>query len=572
MSSLKLPLQQQGHELCEKGDFERAVSAFSEALLKKNADVISILDSRSAAYCALKQYDKARRDAKTMIAQARQDARGYMRGAKALLLDKQPKKALEVYAYGLKVLASGNAGRPQLEKLHKKLEDHILNATKRIDPFSMFPVEIAAFILQHFSFRELSVILMVCKGWARFLGGIRDLWMKIDFSGARQKVKWNAVRAAIRYSRGALTHATIKNMALSSMPQTLDYLSRCSYLEHLELFINHSGNDIFQKFRNCKHLKTIIFSAEIGVTKNEISKFLAHFTKLERIEFWNVRSSILRIRPEWPTFLPNIRSITLATQESVPRFDPNALTLPGLDNNKAGAPTYPNLQELRLDWEPPIYHRWFFFPQTDPFDGPTTGALWPLRRLELNGLTISQNFARILPTTLEYLSLSGGSAMTHHFDEPIPKLTKLHTLKLKDTRWMGPGTLPYLLAYTEAPLRVLHIEEAPRSATDALRIALSDASACNPELFKLAELSLASTQGVNYDFVKWISSHFMDLRVLDVSRTPITGLTIRDFAVAKVTTGQLALPNLDCLIVRGCEFVSSDAVEFGRQRGLQVIT
>lgn len=99
-----------------------------QALNYKDADAVGILDNRSATYCKLEQYDQARRDAKHMIKNAKEDERvsgdslafpttvliifqGYLRCAKVLLLDGKPEKALEIYAYGLKVLPSKHPRR-----------------------------------------------------------------------------------------------------------------------------------------------------------------------------------------------------------------------------------------------------------------------------------------------------------------------------------------------------------------------------------------------------------------------------------------------------------------------------
>lgn len=98
-----------------------------QALNHKEADAIGILDNRSATHCKLEQYDQARRDAKHMIKNAKEDERvsgdslisdyhsnhfqGYLRCAKVLLLEGKPEKALEIYAYGLKVLPSKHPRR-----------------------------------------------------------------------------------------------------------------------------------------------------------------------------------------------------------------------------------------------------------------------------------------------------------------------------------------------------------------------------------------------------------------------------------------------------------------------------
>lgn len=418
---------------------------------------------------------------------------------------------------------------------------------------------------------------------------MRELWLQLDLSGARQKVPWTAVRAYIRRSRGLLTHATIKNLALPSTPKSIEFLSRCPRLKHLELWVNHDYKDIFQKFKGCRYLKTIILSAEIPVPHSALEKLLMQFPKLERIELWSVKHSPSAVGEEnWPQSLPNLKSITLATQQAVSTMPPSALVIPNLDKvspqfshfdfntdrlaqSLTEIPNYPNLEELRLDWEPPIYRPWLFFPSSDEeMNEGQTIQLPPLKRLELNGLTISDNFCSLLPTTLEYLSLKGGSArLTDNFLNG-QQLNKLSTVILKDAGWVGLLPLRSLLCHTQAPLRVLHIDECFNMPDTCFMTFLIHAMQENPELFNLTELSLVQMPGFDDELVKGVCSRFQKLKVLNLSKTLITGCTIRDFADAKIT-GTSKLPILDRLFVRGCERVSSDAVAYGRERGIEVI-
>lgn len=425
---------------------------------------------------------------------------------------------------------------------------------------------------------------------------MRELWMKIDLTGARQKVPWTAVRAYIRRSRGLLTHATFKNLALPSTPKSIEFLSRCPRLEHLELWVNHDFKDIFQKFKGCKSLKNIILSAEISVPHSCLEKLLTQFPKLERIELWSVKHSLLTIgEGNWPRSLPNLRSITLATQQAVSTAPPTALVIPNLDHvspnilpgdsspilntddlakSLTDIPNYPSLQELRLDWEPPVYRPWLFFPPLQEEENevpPPPVQFPPLRRLELNGLTIGSNFCSILPTTIQYLSLKGGSSRSTADFFDTQRLEKLSTLMLKDAGWVNVNTATFMICGTQAPLRVLHIDECFNLSDGCFMEVLRYASEHNPEIFNLTELSLVQMQGFDDAFMKRVCVQFPKLKVLNLSKTRITGCTIRDLADARSNESS-ELPSLDRLFVRGCESVSSDAIAYGRERGLEVIS
>ena len=78
-------------------------------------------------------------------------------------------------------------------------------------------------------------------------------------------------------------------------------------------------------------------------------------------------------------------------------------------------------------------------------------------------------------------------------------------------------------------------------------------------------------RGVDDVGARRIFTLLLDLKVLNLSYTQITGVTIRLFADAR-TSESAEGARLDRLVVRGCEGVSSDAVAYGRERGLEVIT
>jgi hypothetical protein len=162
-----------------------------------------------------------------------------------------------------------------------------------------------------------------------------SLWMHIDLKGARGKVPWLAIRSYIRRSKAMLTHATIKNLSPASTPKTLEFLSRCPRLEHLELWVSHDCKDFYQKFKGSKKLKSLVLSADIPVSHDYFGRLLADLPKLERIALWNVKSSTTDFYEsgQWPKCLPNLKSITLASRQSVSQ--PTAqhmavLSVPGL--------------------------------------------------------------------------------------------------------------------------------------------------------------------------------------------------------------------------------------------------
>lgn len=105
---------------------------------KKDADYIGVLDNRAATYTKLAQYDLALSDSRQIIRRDKHDERvirlrihltwhwlrieqGYLRCAKVLILDGNPEKALDVYAYGLRTLPDEHPQRQVSYSLYARV-------------------------------------------------------------------------------------------------------------------------------------------------------------------------------------------------------------------------------------------------------------------------------------------------------------------------------------------------------------------------------------------------------------------------------------------------------------------
>lgn len=220
---------------------------------------------------------------------------------------------------------------------------------------------------------------------------------------------------------------------------------------------------------------------------------------------------------------------------------------------------YPNLEELRLDWNPPKYERYVFDPVVDE------GCLPPLRRLDLNGLTVGPQFYKQLPASLEFLRISGGSPARIDVGEEYTKLPHLHTLIFNDTPWVTPDTLPLFLVHSQAPIRTLHLNECFNLHEFTTMIVMVDYTR------DLKDLSITGLPGAKDDSAQVLYQNLLDLKVLNLSQTQISGCTIRMFADA-LASQEPGVARLDRLVVKGCSDVSSDAVAYGQAKGLEMIT
>ena len=216
-------------------------------------------------------------------------------------------------------------------------------------------------------------------------------------------------------------------------------------------------------------------------------------------------------------------------------------------------------------WDP-LFYRPYPFPQT-----PGIISLPPLRRLDLCGIAPQVNFFRALPPTLEYLRLHAGSSRpspldVRDSDSPLPNL---QTLIISDSGWVTDDTLTTIFnQFDSSPIRTLHLDQCFNLTGDAFLSLLMGRRAV--ELRKMTDLSMSHMRSVNDRFAELLSKQLLELKVLNLSYTRITGVTIRMFADV-LAADSCEGPRLDRLFVRGCEDVSSDAVAYGREKGLEVV-
>lgn len=428
-------------------------------------------------------------------------------------------------------------------------------------------------------------ILRVSKGWERFLTSLRDLWMKIDLSGARAKVNLSAVRSYIRRSKGMLTHAALYNVSSSSAMKTLELISRCPNLTCLETRIPCDGNTFYELFKTAKKLRTLITSADVTLGPYHVSKLLASLPLLEKIEYHGTKPSKYGDHVERMD-LPALKSVTLSSEDlfmddrQMPPLEipgvldvriPNLQSEDPLDFRSVAVST-PNLEELRIRWNPVRRLDYLFGLPLVPYSN--------LRRLDLSGLRILFRFFG-LPPSLEYLRL-------HHCSTNVPvawynsryEVPNLKTLILSDNDWVTMSMLFEPHGFPTPPLRVLHLDSCYGIKGDDLTGRITD-----PKFTELTELNISYMPGFKDMHMELLLANTPDLKILNVSYTAITGCSIKALADARVrqqeadsqTDGDASVsserhPKLERLYIKGCEEVSDDAIVYGRERGIEIIT
>lgn len=213
-----------------------------------------------------------------------------------------------------------------------------------------------------------------------------------------------------------------------------------------------------------------------------------------------------------------------------------------------------NLEELRLVWDP--VSRQHYPVELNPKGLPR------LRRLEISGM----DFHRLeIPPSVQYFQVHGGTSRSSTpFSAPTTHLQRLSTLILIDVAWVKLETLQLLLRDGEVPLRVLHLDGCfGLSGPKLVEFAQTE------KLDSLTELNVRSMPGIDDGIVEALTSRMPDLKVLNLSATLVTGVTIKKLANARTSPGPDTI-KISRVYVKNCEGVSWDAITYGRTRGIEI--
>jgi F-box/TPR repeat protein Pof3 len=217
----------------------------------------------------------------------------------------------------------------------------------------------------------------------------------------------------------------------------------------------------------------------------------------------------------------------------------------------------PNLEELRLHWDPDRSDR--FASLTYPLDLTKLG--FPkLRRLDLRGLNLPDRMN--LPAGLEYIRFQGCSTLIPSSREEFRmELPNLSTLIFVDSGWANSASITRLLEAVKNPLKVFRVEQIGHQLWgEHIMGFVNDTTA----LQGLNELSLAYIHGVYDHTIRHILENIPDLQILHLQSTNITGCLIRAITDKKIGS------KIKQIYVDGCDDVSSDAVVYGWERGIEV--
>lgn len=187
-----------------------------------------------------------------------------------------------------------------------------------------------------------------------------------------------------------------------------------------------------------------------------------------------------------------------------------------------------------------------------------------LHHLDLSGITFT-NENQDFPPNLEYLRFHTGVTNWDFLMPDLNLLKNLKTLIFSDVNWLRPSSLQTILSNTSSELSILSLDSCVN-----MGLGLRDCTerGCFDHL---TELSLSRLSKVDDDLLRTLLDRVDQMKTLHLSYTAVTGRTVKILADARASEKDGSL-KIERIFLKGCESVSSDAVAYGRAKGLEVYT
>ncbi|KAF2859756.1 hypothetical protein K470DRAFT_258608 [Piedraia hortae CBS 480.64] len=533
MSSIQDHHERNGRAYYKSKDFRKALHHFDRAI--DRGATVRLLDQRAACHEKLNNLAASLKDAKAAIQLRRDDATGYIRAGHVLHKMGKPKVALEVYTHGLRSIKLVGQGYERLRNAHDGLESVLVHA-KKIDPLSVLPVELVASIFARLSFKQVVKVRFVSKQWANFIHGTPMLWRHLDLSEAKRKVRSSFISRAINSARGTMIEATLGN--LYDPEKALQALTRLPSLRSITLlgmFSDRLTATVAQSLNQATALRSFRIASSIEVGCSDLGKMVSLLSKLEVLEC-TLGLGFRSAGPGFAAWFPNLRALSLTLLDC-----PNeALFLETVGS-------LPALEHLSV-----IHQNCTFQSRLLARDVDLSG-LANLKTLELKNLTGCGKRLK-LPTTIKKLTMT--NAFPNFTDSNELHLPHLEELDL-DSPVPANASLPLFL-----DLPNNQISSTPLSSLVLRTFRVDeDRVFSHHRLRSLCHLSYESIPRADDDSVGVILSRLTNLRIVDFSRSAITGVSVR----ALVRSGHVRH-----IILRECTHVRRDAVDWARSQGITV--
>ncbi|TPX22800.1 hypothetical protein DIZ76_014679 [Coccidioides immitis] len=525
-------LQRHGESQYRWKNYKNALEAFSKALALGRGDSVALLNGRAAAHCALGDLKAGLRDGKQMIRIDKSDPRGYLRTAKILQLMQKFEEAHKLYFYSLRMIDEHAPERKQIEALMLKTKKRII-PPKRVDPLTVLAPELVSMILEHLDLQSTLRFIQVSKLWLKLGSGLSRQWKNLNLTVARRPVSLSAVRAFVCRTNGGVKEASLARINPTVIPKVLELLSRCPDLNYLKVTAEQKIDSL--PVVNLKNLKTLIV-LKCTLSRDKFWDIMSSCPRLERVEaFVDVSSDTPGSLPQ----LSNLRCLRILFSH------PPGYLVTGniLFQHPELKEVMPNLEELHFEGAPSSP-----WAQAISLSDYSSLKKFTYMRIYLHGLLV-------LPVTLEYLRLEHCTFAPPLQGNPLGQFSRLKSAIFQFCYPLSPDMLETILVNNEKTLTHLTISWCSDLAQEHLEPLITRG------LFRsITHLDISGVIGVNDAITPLIINNMPNLKVLNLSATRISGLTIKQLVDAET-------PKIEKIVVGT---VSRDAIEYGLSRNIQV--
>lgn len=252
-----------------------------------------------------------------MIKNDKHDVRGYLRAGQILrkMGTEKLETAHEIYNLGLKNVSASDPNIKLLQQLRDKLT-RVLSPPKSLDPFSVFPVEVAEMVLSYLDFHHLVRCATISKQWNSFLKSRMSLWQDLDFSQARRGVPYKTIAAYIKYSQRKVKRIALHRHSHEYTPSHI--ASNCPQLESLSVSGSEYGATTLLKMVRDPRLalRSLRLGAQVSISTDAVTQLLRFCPTLEEAFFLDIKPPTNTV--DWPP-LPRLRQLELR-QSSITRW------------------------------------------------------------------------------------------------------------------------------------------------------------------------------------------------------------------------------------------------------------
>ncbi|KAJ3122102.1 hypothetical protein HK098_003124 [Nowakowskiella sp. JEL0407] len=561
--TMENPLLSKGLLLYQKGDYNSAISCFSNFLCADS------LFYRAACYFKLSQFQLAASDLKTLLKKEPYRGRGYVLLVKCLEEVDQIDKAKIVLNASKTAINESDEDYPKLQKLHKKLNRDVAKPTAN-EPTSQsppptngitlssffFPTEISHMILSHLPLTYLlAVVQKVNTQFYNFISTDNLLYSNISVSNT--KINNQQLYSLVERTR--------------FQPQVLN-AARCSLTKAFwNSLIRAQKDKPLLKFG----FEVINISGSHGLRDEALLKVIKLSPRIRELRFDDIfehndttlLKSILNLTPD-------LKVLSLRRCSVFVNFiDKPMKCLETLDLQGCTIKAFIDMTYARdlafIRYLPALKD---LYMHDSPFRAsavlPVEYMKKSLRSLKMeiyfSNDIMDDNLSSMLTvhSELEHLYLAGDTNdIGIQALSLTPKLTRLELYKLQRLTDVG------LLVLQSVPnLKLLQIDQC-HGVRKGVWEALYQKSTVG---YSIEYLSIQSNQYVDDEVMEWFGRG--QIRKLDVESCPnVTGVGLKKFLMGRLGDGSDPARVVESVNVQLCRSVSPDSVNDARQRWPNVI-